>query len=299
MSHILADLMATAEPPIGDALPTLRFISLGGGVQSSVLALMAARGEFEGVVPDCAIYADTQWDPPETMNMIEWLTDHLPFDVHVVTAGDLKACLEGGVNTSGSKFISIPVFLRHETSGKLGMSQRQCTREFKIAPIVGKVRELLGVPKGGRVPPGVTVERWLGISSDEIVRMKESRHPWEQTRWPLVEVGMGRRDCEAWWRRNAPVGAPPLARSACVGCPFHDSHEWVGLADQHPDLINEAAAIEALMQEARMSSNPHIPYLHSRRIPLLEAIALDRRKVANLDAQGSLFGAECEGMCGV
>ena len=279
--------------------PALRFVSLGGGVQSSTLALMAARGEVGGVLPDCAIYADTQWDPPGTTNMIGWLSHTLPFEVHVVTAGDLKACLQGGVNSSGSKFVSIPVYLHNERTGKSGMSQRQCTREFKIAPIVAKVRELIGVSKGQRVPAGVTVERWLGISTEEIIRMKESRNPWEKTRWPLVEMGMNRRDCESWWKQNAPEDAPPLERSACVGCPYHDAHEWVSLADQHPDLIEEAAEIEQRMRDDRPSHNPNIPFLHSRRIPLMDAIELDRRRVRNLNAQGSLFSSECEGMCGV
>ena len=40
----------------------LRIISLGAGVQSSVMALMAAKGEV-GPMPDCAIFADTQWEP--------------------------------------------------------------------------------------------------------------------------------------------------------------------------------------------------------------------------------------------
>ena len=36
----------------------LTVISLGGGVQSSVMALMAAEGAFDSV-PACAIFADT------------------------------------------------------------------------------------------------------------------------------------------------------------------------------------------------------------------------------------------------
>ena len=44
--------------PMPDA--KLRVISLGAGVQSSVMALMAAKGEI-GPMPDCAIFADTQW----------------------------------------------------------------------------------------------------------------------------------------------------------------------------------------------------------------------------------------------
>ena len=41
----------------------LTVISLGGGVQSSVMALMASKGAFDSV-PDCAIFADTHWEPP-------------------------------------------------------------------------------------------------------------------------------------------------------------------------------------------------------------------------------------------
>ena len=43
--------------------PTLTVLSLGGGVQSSVMALMAGEGVFARV-PDCAIFADTHWSPP-------------------------------------------------------------------------------------------------------------------------------------------------------------------------------------------------------------------------------------------
>jgi hypothetical protein len=37
-------------------------LSLGAGVQSTTLALMAAHGEV-GPMPDCAIFADTCWEP--------------------------------------------------------------------------------------------------------------------------------------------------------------------------------------------------------------------------------------------
>jgi len=42
-------------------MTALRVLSLGAGVQSTTLALMAAHGEIEP--PDCAIFADTQWEP--------------------------------------------------------------------------------------------------------------------------------------------------------------------------------------------------------------------------------------------
>ena len=40
----------------------LRVLSLGAGVQSTTLALLAAHEEI-GPMPDCAIFADTGWEP--------------------------------------------------------------------------------------------------------------------------------------------------------------------------------------------------------------------------------------------
>ena len=60
------------------AEPSLTVISLGGGVQSSVMALMANAGAFDRV-PDCAIFADTRWEPPSVYEHIEWLSKQLSF----------------------------------------------------------------------------------------------------------------------------------------------------------------------------------------------------------------------------
>ena len=56
----------------------LTVISLGGGVQSTVMALMAGDGAFGGV-PDWAIFADTHWEPPTIYSHLEWLSRRLPF----------------------------------------------------------------------------------------------------------------------------------------------------------------------------------------------------------------------------
>jgi hypothetical protein len=40
----------------------LRVISLGAGVQSTTMALMATHGEIT-LMPDCAIFADTHAEP--------------------------------------------------------------------------------------------------------------------------------------------------------------------------------------------------------------------------------------------
>ena len=49
----------------------LVIISLGAGVQSSTMALKAACGEFPR--PDCAIFADTGYEPKSVYNYLDYL----------------------------------------------------------------------------------------------------------------------------------------------------------------------------------------------------------------------------------
>ena len=197
--------------------PTLTVISLGGGVQSSVMALMASQGAFDRV-PDCAIFADTRWEPPSIYEHLAWLRDRLSFPLHVVDNGrSLREDVKALTNHSGSRnYVDIPVYLKGRDGEGDGIGRRQCTDNYKIRPIRRRIRELLGLRPRQRVPAGTTVELWLGISTDEAIRMKTSRDRWITNRYPLIEVGMSRSDCLNWWQERYDR---PLERSACVACP--------------------------------------------------------------------------------
>src|SRR6185312_3527150 len=125
-------------------------ISLGAGVQSSTMALMAAHGEITPM-PDAAIFADTQDEPPEVYEHLAWLKSILPFPVHVATAGKLSARLLEGYEGARTPF--------YIKGGAI--SSRQCTREFKIRPIRRKVRELLGVGPRTKIADSA-VTQWIG-----------------------------------------------------------------------------------------------------------------------------------------
>ena len=176
-------------------MTALTVISLGGGVQSTVLALMAADGEFDPM-PDCAIFADTHWEPPSIYTHLEWLRRRLPFPLHVVDNGrSLRDDVRAMTNHSGfPNYVDIPVYLRGRDGKGDGIGRRQCTANYKIRPITGKIRELLGVRPRRRVPPGTGVELWLGISTDEFSRTRPSRERWMRNRYPLIEAGMSRSD---------------------------------------------------------------------------------------------------------
>lgn len=167
----------------------LNVISLGAGVQSSTMALMAAVGEITPM-PDCAIFADTGAEPQRVYEWLEWLEGQLPYPVHRVMH---KAGLLANIMQTGrGRFVSVPFFT---DSHHGGMTRRQCTREFKVQPIDKKLRDLMGLKWRQRAPKGKQVIQWIGISLDEAHRMKPNHNAWATSIWPLVDLRMTRSDC--------------------------------------------------------------------------------------------------------
>ena len=73
----MAAVAATKEPEYLDEEgktkePTMRILSLGAGVQSSCLALMAQEG-LTNHKPDYMIFADTGWEPSFVYEHVEYL----------------------------------------------------------------------------------------------------------------------------------------------------------------------------------------------------------------------------------
>ena len=206
---------------------------------------------------------------------------------------DVKAL----TNHSGSQnYVDIPVYLKGRDGEGDGIGRRQCTDNYKIRPIRKKIRDLLGLKPRQRVPSGVTVELWLGISTDEAIRMKTSRDRWITNRYPLIEAAMSRQDCIDWWAAHYDR---PLERSACVACPFQSRQRWVETKRRWPDLFAEAVQIDANLRDSnRGLALDKTPYLHMLRMPLAEAVSLDEAEMGP-DGQRDGFGNECEGHCGV
>lgn len=216
--------------------PKLRVLTLGAGVQSTTLALMAAHGEI-GPMPDAAIFADTGDEPGAVYDHLRWLMSPnvLPFPIYVTTAGRLSEKLFEGDDEARVPF--------HVGAG--GLSKRQCTRNFKLRPIRRKLRELLGVGPNGRISNGA-VEMWVGISLDEAIRMKPSGREFIVNRWPLIELRMRRSNCLVWLRQH---GYPEPPKSACVYCPFHDDSQWRAIMSGDPTDRALAISVDRRLRE--------------------------------------------------
>lgn len=271
--------------------PTLRVLSLGAGVQSSVLALLATRGKV-GDVPDAAIFADTQWEPPRVYEHLDWLETQLSFPVYRVTAGNIVDHIKYSVGPKGKRFSSIPWFVKESNNQTEGMGRRQCTREFKIDPIRKKVRELLGLKPRQRAKD-LTAEMWIGISTDEIQRLKESRFPYMKNRWPLIEMRWSRGRCISWFEGEYP--GQPLSKSSCIGCPYRKSSEWARMKIDDPENFEDAVRVDHMLRERGPARGmAPLQYMHRSCRPLDE---VDFSQWTDQMEFG--FLNECEGICGI
>jgi hypothetical protein len=265
-------------------MPELRVLSLGAGVQSSTLALMAAAGEIAR--PDVAIFADTGDEKRGTYRHLTWLAEQLPFPLCRVnrfrrTLSEMTLARYAGV--PGTKAFTPPFFFHG------GMLPKQCSKEFKTRAITREIRRMIELRPKHRGPSEPIVEVMLGISKDESHRMKPSEVPWIEHKYPLIDLRMTRGDCVRWLERHG-FDTPP--RSACVFCPFQSQEEFDDMK-RNPlddDFERAVAFDEAIRHGGGGSDGPF--FVSDQRRPLGE-IQFDRQH--RLD----LWGNECEGHCGV
>lgn len=260
----------------------IRVLSLGAGVQSSTLALMAEHGEIEK--PDCAIFADTGWEPKQCYDWLNYLESKLSYPVIRVSKGNIKSDLLKNIN-GGSRFASIPFFTSNG-----GMGRRQCTNEYKLIPIMKKCRELLGYGKGKRIPKE-SIEMLIGISTDEAQRMRPSRVGWIKNTWTLIDLLMSRNDCLVWMRR---LGYPRPPKSSCNGCPYHSDAHWQDMKINDPVAFADSVTVdEALRSGGGRKGMELQEYMHRSLKPLSEVEFSDDQYTIDM------FGDECQGICGV
>lgn len=254
----------------------LTVLSLGGGVQSSALLLMACAGQLGPL--DAAVFADTGGEMPETYEYLDYLRGHAEragVRLLTVSAGDLRVALVARYGRGGQP--TLPVRLRHPDGSVGRLNHYRCSYDFKRRPVARAVKQLCG-------PPGAwkraRVEQWIGYSTDEISRVKPAEQcrcghnrvrravgarpfavihtaegctrcscrtfdPWQVNRWPLIDLGLSRVDCLDWLRSH---GHPDPPRSACFFCPNRPPRHWAGLRREHPKLYREAVTLDEFVR---------------------------------------------------
>lgn len=231
----------------------MKILSCGAGMQSTALALMACENvrtpEKFPLVPiyDLIVFCDLGKEPP-------WVERQVRFVA--------SACGEAGIrfeiiesplysdymrDFGKKRVVSIPFWTVGE-DGKKGKMMRNCTMDYKIGLIQNYVRwNLLGYKKGQRVKPEdlKAHEMHIGFSAEESHRCKDNPHKMFVNRFPLVEMGLERKDNYAYIRDE--WGLETKA-SACTFCPFHRNYFFWHIKERHSEQYEELVAFDEMLE---------------------------------------------------
>ena len=253
-------------------------ISYGGGVQSTALAVLATQGRID---VDVAIFANVgdRAENPATLNylamFVPWAAD-LGLEVierrWVDRTGKARDLYDDCM-TEGRRSIDIPVRMN---GGAFG--HRKCTDRYKIA-VVGRELRVRGASAAN--PATVMV----GISTDEYQRANR-RHakPWELPTYPLLDLGLSRRDCE---QIIVDAGLPIPPKSSCWFCPMQGPKGWANRRRSDPVTFVAGIELERRLNETRVAMGRDEVYLGAPGV-LLEDMP---------DDDPTLFDAFNDGRC--
>lgn len=235
-----------------------------------------------GVLPkvDAAIHADTTHERAETYAFAEkwtpWLEER---GVRVVTVKAEDGSQDRIWDDSGQTMV--PLYTIEDQFNSEGALRRSCTGRWKIQPI----KRWLQAHRDGQ-----PVEQWIGITLDEVQRMRQSDVKYISLAYPFIEYldrpwtrGMVMR----WLQDN---GLEIPVKSSCIFCPYHDWATWRDIKMCGNGDWNKALEVDEAIRDKRPG---YTCYLITDRIPLAEA---DFRSQEDRGQLG-LWGEECSGMC--
>lgn len=235
-------------------------LSMGAGVNSTALLL-----DWKGPI-DTVLFADTGSEKPGTY-------------LHVEKA--LKPyCVERNIpfitirREGKSKYAVWPLHEYYEKKARVPF------RQGRETTVMWKIRPLYRWLKVNANP----CEVLIAIDAGEIHRMRDSGVSWATNRYPLIDSGMTRSDCEQIIRKH---GWPLPEKSGCWCCPFNSLASWQELKLRYPELYERAKVLE---ENTRAKWNSSVSFHPSG--PLSE---LDKR--FNNRSLDQFESEECTGTC--
>jgi hypothetical protein len=238
--------------------------SYGGGVQSIAILVLIAQGKLPK--PELAIMANTGRERSSTWRYLERYARPLMDEIGLplVMAGRNLATVDLYAHNGD---LLLPCFTR---TGKLPTF---CSSEWKTFVVRRKLRELGYGPKN-------PVIMWLGMSLDEVHRLRMSDKKWIKNHWPLCcDCKLRRHECLIEIEK---FGLPEPTQSSCWTCPQMRNPEWMDMKMNDPGDFREAIQLDNDIRKADIANGNGGVFLHRSGVPLSQADLTVKEKSAPL-----------------
>ena len=225
-------------------------LSYGGGKQTVALITLILEGKLPK--PDIIVMADTG---REVSTTFEYMDEFVQPALKEIGLKVEIASHEGAYNDlyAYNEDLLLPVFVR--TNGRIGKLPTFCSDKWKKDVIRRWLKE-----------KGVTsTDVWLGISTDEMLRMKPSGLQWYRHVYPFIElIPMNRSQCVSQIQN---FGWTVPHKSRCYMCPNQSVEAWKQMKKLDNGDYDKAVILENEIREKDADM-----YLHPSAIPLEEAV---------------------------
>jgi hypothetical protein len=199
-----------------DGVKEFNVLSCGGGVQSTAMIAMVYKGELPK--PDLVLMVDTGYEKHGTLDYARRVLipacNKVGVDFKTLNTPDNKLFNESGM-------IVIPAFKKTE-DGNIQRLYTMCSGTWKVALMRQYLRSI-GVKRA---------KSWIGISTDESQRQKQSNLDWISNHYPLIDMNFSRYQCLFLIRS---LGWPDPARSSCIMCPLQHDDEYELMKSEYPE----------------------------------------------------------------
>jgi hypothetical protein len=235
--------------------------SCGGGTQSGAIASLIASGELPR--PDHAFMTDTGREKsgtwPFVHDFIRPTIAKVGLELTIIKTSDFD---DTGLFSKATHDVLLPGFTT--ISGSVGKLEAWCSGRWK-RDVGERWMRSIGIQ---------TATNWIGISTDELRRLRNQHRDWLKLRYPLIfDVRYTRLRCVE--RIRADGWTREIPHSACFMCANQQDDEWLDMQRNFPADFAAACAIEIEIQR----SDPHF-WLHPSCVPLSQV---------DFTAQSSMF----------
>ncbi|MEZ9892627.1 hypothetical protein AB4356_09620 [Vibrio lentus] len=252
----------------------VNILSSGGGTQSNATIVLISQGKLPK--PDLIIMSDTEREMSEVFDYqkkyIKPICDDMGVDYIIVPKSEYT---KNDITDVKGNNVLPPVFTEWNGRDDYGLCGKQpgfCSDKWK--------KDIVRRVCNERFPKS-QFDMWLGITTDEIKRVKPTIGKW-QNRYPLIELRLSRSEAIGTVQ-NAGLPTPP--RSACWMCPNRHDSEWQYMKERCPRDFKKAVQFEQDLQK----EYPHL-WLHKSGVPIGEVVFTD--------GQLDMFYSFCDsGMC--
>lgn len=251
--------------------PKLTVLNFSGGVQSSAMLWMVLLDKIPVPENFVVINADPGMENSETYKYVDMMFEHCrKKDIYCKTVPGVSPNLWEALTDFGDRTrIDNPPFWAKKKDGKLGQLMQKCTRHYKVEPMDRHLRLLLeerhGVSrKSTRIGENI-VEKWIGFSSDEALRVKESPRKYIYFRYPLIEMGLDKKAIRQFLMDND-LPIPP--RSVCNACFANGTQTFYEMWKNRPEDWENTVKVDDNIRDMSQLGIKEECYVSKTLIPL-------------------------------